>query len=343
MVSESPPFWWEPVDWRGKVLAPAAWAYGRIASHRLNNAPRAPVQAPVLCVGNFTVGGSGKTPVAIAIANAARQAGLKPGFLSRGYGSNSTGVRIVDPMQDTLHAVGDEPKLLATYAPTAVAPDRLQGATALIERGADFIIMDDGFQSSRIRIDYALMVVDGRRGIGNGMGIPAGPVRAPVIDQIRWMDALLVINHGEGASPVIRRAARAAKPIYRARLKAIGDHGLSGVRVLAFSGLGDNEKFFRSLKEVGAELVETRSFGDHHPYSDGEIAELEAEAVAKQLQLVTTAKDAMRIANGTKTASNLLAKVKLLLIEVIFDEENRAARLIDETLARYQLRAFGGK
>jgi tetraacyldisaccharide 4'-kinase len=339
LVSEAPPFWWEPADWRGKTLAPAAWVYGRVAAHRLNHAPRKRVAAPVLCVGNFTVGGSGKTPVAITLANAAREAGLKPGFLSRGYGGKVTGVHIVDPMRDTVHAVGDEPKLLATYAPTVVAPDRGLGANALIENGADFIIMDDGFQSGRVHTDYVLMVVDGHRGIGNGMCIPAGPVRAPVIDQIRAVDALLVINSGEGALPVIRMAARAAKPVYAARLEAMDDHGLAGARVLAFSGIGDNEKFFRSLREIGAELVDTRSFGDHHPYSDAEIAEIVAEADSKGLQLVTTAKDAMRLANGTHAANSLLAKVRLLLVEVVFDDKDRPARLVEETVTRYRMRA----
>nr|MBA3447364.1 tetraacyldisaccharide 4'-kinase [Pseudaminobacter sp.] len=168
MASEAPPFWWEPADWRARMLAPAAWLYARVANWQMVSARREKIALPVLCIGNFTVGGTGKTPVAIALAKQARRMGLKPGFLSRGHGGSFVSPHIVDLAHDSARHVGDEPLLLAEHAPVAVTPNRAAGAMMLQDRGCDFLIMDDGFQSARIHLDYALLVVDARYGLGNG-------------------------------------------------------------------------------------------------------------------------------------------------------------------------------
>ncbi len=340
LVSEAPPFWWEPADWRGRALAPAAWVYGRVATRRLKNAPRVRVAAPVFCVGNFTVGGSGKTPVALAIAQAAQKAGRTPGFLSRGYGARIYGAKLVDTAHDTARTVGDEPMLLLERAPVAVGADRLAGAKLLMKHGCDFIVMDDGFQSARIHMDYALLAVDSRRGLGNGMIIPAGPLRAPVIEQLRLCDSVMVIGSQEGAEPAVRLAARAAKPVHRAGFVTMPGHGVTGRRVLAFAGIGDPDKFFRSVRQTGAEIVEQRTFPDHHPYSDLNLEELSAEAAKQGLDLVTTAKDAVRLKAGSGRAIEFLKKLKVLSVEVVFEETVLARRLVDETLARYKTRSL---
>ena len=178
MASEAPPFWWAPPDWRARALRPVSALYGLIAGQRMRRARRERIAAPVLCVGNLTVGGTGKTPLAIAMAQAAAGKGLKPGFLSRGYGGSISAPHLVDPDHDSARVVGDEPILLAAHAPVAVTPNRAAGARLLIEKGCNFLIMDDGFQSARIHIDYALLVVDAWRGLGNGHVIPGGPLRA---------------------------------------------------------------------------------------------------------------------------------------------------------------------
>ncbi len=340
LASEAPPFWWEPPDWRGRALVPFAWVYGKAATRRLKRAPRTRVPAPVFCVGNFTVGGSGKTPVAIAIAEEARRAGRKPGFLSRGYGARFSGARLVDPGIDDARSVGDEPMLLAARAPVAVAPDRLAGARLLVDNGVDFIVMDDGFQSGRIHMDFSLLVVDGRRGLGNAMILPAGPLRAPVVEQLRLCDAVMVVNSNGGAEPAVRMAARAAKPVYRASFVTMPGHGITGRKVLAFAGIGDPDKFFRTVRQTGAEIVEHRTFPDHHPYSDANLAELEAEAIAKGLELVTTAKDAIRLNRGTAKAAAFLQRLKVLSIEAVFEETVLARRLVDETVARFRTRSL---
>src|SRR4051794_40561725 len=191
MISEAPPFWWRKADWRAWLLLPLSFVYGRIAGHRMAHARRASVPIPVICVGNFTVGGAGKTPTALALARAAKAKGLKPGFLSRGYGGSLDVTTVVDPQDHHATAVGDEPLLLAREALTVIARRRADGAERLVREGADLIIMDDGFQSAQIAIDYALVVIDATRGIGNGHLVPGGPVRAPLRTQLRYTSALL--------------------------------------------------------------------------------------------------------------------------------------------------------
>ena len=216
MTSEAPPFWWQAPDWRAYALYPISAIYGTVARRRMTAARREPIDVPVLCVGNFTVGGAGKTPVAIALARQARRMKLSPGFLSRGFGGKFPVPHVVDVHRDSARHVGDEPLLLAAHAPVAVTPDRAAGAKLLASRGCDFLIMDDGFQSARIHMDYALLVVDGRRGVGNGHVIPGGPVRAPLVHQMRFVQGLLKVGEGEAANDIIRMAARAGRPVYEA-------------------------------------------------------------------------------------------------------------------------------
>ena len=154
MVSEAPPFWWSKADWRAYLLWPVSAVYGVVAARRMRRGARAEVPVPVICVGNFTVGGAGKTPTALALGRAARARGLKPGFLSRGYGGSLDVTTIVDPHHHRARAVGDEPLLLAHEGLTVISRKRIDGARRLVEEGADLIIMDDGFQSARLVFDY---------------------------------------------------------------------------------------------------------------------------------------------------------------------------------------------
>ncbi len=337
MASEAPPFWWREPDWRSAALAPLAWVYGEIARRRLASAPRRPVPLPVLCVGNLTVGGSGKTPVAIALAEAARAAGHRPGILSRGHGGSAVEPHLVDAAHDSARIVGDEPLLLAEHAPVAVAVDRAAGAELLARGGCDFLIMDDGFQSARIRIDFALIVVDALFGIGNGRIIPAGPLRAPLADQIRYADAILAMGKGEAASDVVRMGSRAGKPVLAAFLRPRDSDWLAGRRVLAFAGIGHPEKFFASLREIGAVPAFTRAFPDHHPYTQEEVADLLATAAAGGLDIVTTAKDAVRLRDDP-VAAPLRDKLVVVDVEAAFDDAQAPARIIAETVANWRRR-----
>ncbi|MGN6549220.1 MAG: tetraacyldisaccharide 4'-kinase [Pararhizobium sp.] len=342
MVSEAPPFWWTEPGWQARGLSPLAYVYGRVARRRMENAPRARVGVPVLCVGNFTVGGAGKTPTAIALAARAAARGMKPGFLSRGYGAAVTGTVLVDPHRHHAHGVGDEPLLLAAAAPTVVTRNRLDGAKRLIAEGAGLIIMDDGFQSARLAIDYALLVVDARRGLGNGMMIPAGPVRAPVVDQLRRASALLTIGEGAAASSVVRLAGRAAKPVYEAYLKPRPLPEIAGRQVLAFAAIGDPEKFFRSLEGEGATIVQRRSFADHHVFTAEEAADLIAEADRLGLLPVTTAKDMMRLCDSHGAVADLARRTVVLEVDLVFDEPTVPDTILDATVAAFRKSRLAG-
>ncbi|MDK1375803.1 MULTISPECIES: tetraacyldisaccharide 4'-kinase [unclassified Sinorhizobium] len=338
MVSEAPPFWWTKADWRAYALWPVSWVYGRIAGMRMDRARRASAPVPLICVGNFTVGGAGKTPTAIALARAAKAKGLKPGFLSRGYGGSLDVTTVVDPHHHRARDVGDEPLLLAREALTVVCRRRVEGARKLAAEGADIIIMDDGFQSARLAFDFALLVVDSGRGIGNGHLVPSGPVRAPIGDQLRHATALLKIGSGSAADPLVRRAARAGKPVYAAETIRVDEGQLAGVKVLAWAGIADPEKFFRTVRETGAMIEETRSFPDHHHFSDDEIADLLDRAATQGYTLVTTSKDLVRLEPGHGRAGELAAKSKVIEIDVRFDDPSVPGKVIDRTLAAARAR-----
>lgn len=329
MVSEAPPFWWSASDWRAWSLYPVSWTYGAVARARMEKAPRVKVDAPVICVGNFTVGGAGKTPTAIALAGAGKKAGYKPGFLSRGYRGSLRTTTLIDLSSHNARDVGDEPLLLAEKAPTVTTPDRVDGAKRLMEEGVDLIIMDDGFQSAALFFDYALMVVDAGRGIGNGHIIPGGPMRAPMLDQMRNASALLVVGDGTAAEQVIRVAGRAAKPVYPAGLTVQKPRSFSGKRVLAFAAIGNPGKFFDSLRSTGAHVVVERGFGDHHVFTDDEIADLLEIASKNQLDIITTSKDMARLKAGRGRARELVERTRMLEVNLEFEQIDVAQKIIE--------------
>lgn len=339
MVSEAPPFWWKKADLRAWLLYPFSAAYAAVARRRLHTAPREKIDAPVLCIGNLTVGGSGKTPVAIAFAKQAAAMGLKPGILSRGHGGTvGAHPHLVDPHHDIARHVGDEPLLLARAAAVAVTADRAAGARRLVAEGCDFLIMDDGFQSARIHIDYALIVVDARRGIGNGHTIPAGPMRATLVDQMRYADAVLKVGEGAGADAALRQAAKAGRAFFEASIRPFPQEGIAGRRCLAFAGIGEPGKFFDTVRAVGGEIVVERSFGDHHFFSEFDAQDLISTADAQDLQLVTTAKDAVRLEHGGEALAELRRRVKLVEIEAVFELERTPRAIIEETLEAWRRR-----
>lgn len=336
--SDAPPFWWKKSDWRARLLWPISAAYGAIASARMEMAKREAMPAAILCVGNFSVGGEGKTPLSIALAKEAKRQKMRVGFLSRGYGGRTLGPHLVNAECDSARVVGDEPLLLARIAPTVISANRAAGARRLLQEGCDFIVMDDGFQSARIHMDYALIVVDARRGLGNGHVIPGGPLRAPLTRQLRYVDAIVTMGSGDAAEPVVRRASRAGRPVFSAHLRPSKAHEFEGKQVLAFAGIGNPEKFYSSLREAGAELVTIRSFPDHHPFSEEEISELKAEAAANNLVLVTTEKDLVRLRHGSKPVHQLASSVRVFPVEAVFEGNGTAAAIVRETHKRWRER-----
>ena len=331
MGSEAPPFWWEEPDWRAYALYPVSRIYSFVATRRMINARREKLDIPVLCVGNFTVGGTGKTPVAIALAKQAKKMHLTPGFLSRGYGGSIGEPHVVDRKRDSARQVGDEPLLLSDHAITATTPNRAAGAKLLVQRGCDFLIMDDGFQSAQIHMDYALVVVDGRYGIGNGHVLPGGPLRARLIDQVRFSTGIVRMGEDKAGEAVVRQAARAGRPIFEAWTRAKGADKFADRRFLAFAGIGHPDKFFDTVANVGGEIVMSRSFPDHHFYSNDELKELVQTAKGAELELITTAKDFARLRNGT-APKELLDTFNVLEIDAVFENALATRRIIEETL-----------
>jgi len=229
MSAKTPAFWWQQSSAAGRWLSPLGRLYGYFAGRAMERTAPVRLPAPVLCLGNFTLGGTGKTPLAIAFARAAKKHGLKPGIVSRGFGGSlSRGLHRVDAARDRAREVGDEPLLLAAYAMVEIGADRAAAGQRLIAAGADFIIMDDGFQSRRLYPDYALLAADSLRGLGNHRVFPAGPLRAPLILQLGYADALIMTGgRAAGAEAaqaekvemeLARLAARGAKPFYTAEL-----------------------------------------------------------------------------------------------------------------------------
>jgi tetraacyldisaccharide 4'-kinase len=315
-----PAFWWRAPGLCSALLAPLGLAYGAVTGARMTRTG-ARAGIPVICVGNFTLGGTGKTPTAIALAVMLKQAGKNPFFLTRGYKGSATGPTLVDAGSDTAARVGDEALLLARVAPTVVARDRIAGAAFAQTQGADIVVMDDGLQNGSLAKDFTLAVVDGRRGLGNACVFPAGPLRAPLDTQLSRTDALLVVGETTGARDIVAKAKARKLPVFHARLAV--DHTataeLKGRKVLAFAGIGDPEKFFASATEAGIAVAQHKSFPDHHHFTAEETAALMMEADEDGLALLTTEKDRARM-TGDPLLVALAERVHVLPVTMAIDD-----------------------
>jgi tetraacyldisaccharide 4'-kinase len=291
-----PGFWHGPSSWKSHLLRPLGALYGVVAANRLRHRGL-DAGIPVLCVGNYHVGGAGKTPTVLALAKLLRELGETPVVLSRGYGGKLRGPLRVDPARHGASDVGDEPLMLASVLPVVVARQRADGVPLARSLGASVIVMDDGFQSPAIVKDASLIVLDGDRGLGNGQVFPAGPLRAPLPPQLARTDALIVVGKGHAAETVAAKIAAQGKPVLRAHLKPDEAQAalLRGRRVLAFAGIGDPQRFFSTLEASGVDVVQRRAFADHHPFAESEIESLIADARRDALTLVTTEKDLARL------------------------------------------------
>ena len=330
MTLKAPAFWWRE---RGGLATVALWPVARLwgaaSAWRMTRPPHYRPPVPVICIGNFVVGGAGKTPTAMALARIARGRGLKPGLLASGYGGRETGPLLIDPDEHDAERVGDEPLELAAAAPTVVASDRAAGARRLVEEGVDLIIMDDGFQNPAIAKDLSLVVIDASVGIGNGRVVPAGPLRAPLKLQLNHADMLLVVGEGAAAEPLIRAAARSGRGTLRAQLRPTRVREWRKQPILAFAGIGRPEKFFATLAELHAPVARAVGFPDHHRYTDSEAAELIAAAEAGNLRLVTTEKDRARLAGRSGMAGTLHDRAEALQIVLEFENLTAIGETID--------------
>jgi tetraacyldisaccharide 4'-kinase len=303
-------------------LAPLGGLYNASVAWRARHARPYRARAKVVCVGGLTAGGSGKTPVAMAVADAAKALGLKPVFLSRGYRGRLRGPLEVDPRIHVAEDVGDEPLLLARVAPAVIARARDEGARLADALKADVIVMDDGHQNFSIEKDLSLVVVDAEEGFGNRRVLPAGPLRENVAQGLSRADAVVVV--GSGPLPRLDDFRGA---ILRARIEPDRSVPLAGARLVAFAGIGRPKKFFDSLERLGATIIEAKAFGDHHAYAAADLAELKARARASDARLYTTEKDFARLSAEDREG------ISALPVRAVFDEPAQFHTLLD-SLAR---------
>lgn len=335
-----PAFWYRPRSPKSHLLSPLGALYGAIAARRM---ARSGFDAgiPVLCVGNYHVGGAGKTPTVLALTRLLRELGETPVVLSRGYGGRLQGPVMVDRARHTAADVGDEPLMMVRDVPVAVARDRVEGVALAKSQGATVILMDDGFQNPGIMKDASLIVIDSERGLGNGKVFPAGPLRAPLKAQLSRTDALVLIGDGHAADDVAAELAKRDMPVLRARLKpdAASVAQLFGKQVFAFAGIGDPERFFRTLRASGIEVARTRPFADHHMFSQAEIAALAADARREQLMLVTTEKDLARLCGRESVPDGIVPFV----VQLEFDDLAKLMQLISDHLYKARERRFSAR
>ena len=329
-----PRFWWRETGTAATLLAPLGAAYGAVAAWRMGWAGRR-ANIPVLCVGNLTLGGAGKTPTAITVGRLLTQAGLHPFFLSRGYGGQLAGPVLVNPAVHGAADVGDEPLLLARVAPTMVARDRLAGALAAQAAGANVIVMDDGFQNPSLVKHCAILVVDSHRGIGNGHVFPAGPLRAPLDAQLARADAMVVIGDGRAAAGLIASATGRHIPVFPANLEPNADDiaAIGRRPVLGFAGIGDPDKFFGTVTQAGIALAARQPFPDHYRFTGEEAAALIMRAEHDALALLTTEKDRARMV-GEPLLAALAEKTHVLPVTLVVDEADELRALMLAKLRR---------
>ena len=327
-----PAFWYRPSSGISLLLSPLAAIYGAIAARRMQR-KGFDAGIPVFCVGNYHVGGAGKTPTVLALVKLLRDLGETPVVLSRGYGGRLRGPVMVGPDRHLATDVGDEPLMLARTVPVAVARDRIEGIALARSQNASVILMDDGFQNPAITKDASLIVIDGGRGLGNGCIFPAGPLRAPLPPQLDRTDALIVVGDGSAAETVATAVAARGKPVMKAQVRADAASvaALSGKRVLAFAGIGDPARFFRTLRANGIDVVRERTFADHHPFSENEIEALIAEARHDALTLVTTEKDLARL-RGRGGLPDRAQQIVPFAVTLEFDDAVQLRKFVSDQL-----------
>ncbi|MEM8579354.1 MAG: tetraacyldisaccharide 4'-kinase [Pseudomonadota bacterium] len=313
----APGFWFRPPGWQAALLAPLGALYAWGTARRLARGRRQQLGVPVICVGGLNVGGTGKTPTCIALAERLRGRFLTPHIVTRGYGGTLEGPVRVDPARHRAEQVGDEALLMAAFADVWVAKDRAAGGRAAEAAGADVVLLDDGFQNPALHQDLSIVVVDSEVGFGNGRCLPAGPLREPAKVGLARADLVVSVGGAFDGAPNVPQVQAALEPL---------ETGMpwEGLAVLAFAGIGRPEKFFATLRSLGARIVRAEALGDHERLSTVLLERLEREAMAQNAILVTTEKDAARLPPDWRF------KVRSVPVRLRFEDEG----VLDAALER---------
>lgn len=328
---KAPHFWSGGLDPMSREAAPLTralltpfekiylWGY----EQKWRRAKPESVNAIVICIGNMTVGGTGKTPIVERFRKESIRRGRRAATLSRGYGGSLKGPVQVDPNSHTAEDVGDEPLMLSQTGDSWIGRDRVATAKAMVASGVDVIIMDDGYQNPNLKKDHSVLVIDAENPVGNGYCLPKGPMREPFsMAHERCSDIILV---GDGTPRVFLGSEKKSLPYQRAHILPVSETPTE--RLVAFAGIGRPQKFFDGLQRAGGNVVETVPYGDHHPYSQSDLSFLRKLANEREARLITTTKDLSRIA--LKDRSDILD----FPVTVVFDDEAVFAKLLDKYLA----------
>lgn len=317
---KAPQFWYEPNTWKAKFLYPLGYFYNLLTLLRGKLAKPQSYSCLTICIGNLNVGGTGKTPTTIALAQHFLKKGLQVHVVSRGYKGKFQGTFLVDPQKHKSDEVGDEPLLMSEFTSVWVSNKRKNGIAAAENAGAQIVLLDDGFQDPSFHKDFSLIVVDGEKGFGNKKCMPAGPLRENIVQGFKRADALVIVGQRIYKFDTFPTHLK----IIHSTLKPIetGMNWKEG-KYLAFAGIADPSKFFKTLRSLGANLIDCVALSDHQKLDGQVLKRLERKANLAHAQLVTTEKDAVRLSNTYRK------KVLSLPVRIEFDDKNELENLFN--------------
>lgn len=317
---KAPQFWYEPNTWKAKFLYPLGYFYNLLTLLRGKLAKPQSYSCLTICIGNLNVGGTGKTPTTIALAQHFLKKGLQVHVVSRGYKGKFQGTFLVDPQKHKSDEVGDEPLLMSEFTSVWVSNKRKNGIAAAENAGAQIVLLDDGFQDPSFHKDFSLIVVDGEKGFGNKKCMPAGPLRENIVQGFKRADALVIVGQRIYKFDTFPTHLK----IIHSTLKPIetGMNWKEG-KYLAFAGIADPSKFFKTLRSLGANLIDCVALSDHQKLDGQVLKRLDRKASSAHAQLVTTEKDAVRLSKTFRK------KVLSLPVRIEFDDKNELENLFN--------------